>query len=98
MLTITIERAQAQVTFRLDGRLAVLEVRELARIWTAALLKRPQPKILFDLTGMSSVDAAGTTFLARARAHGATFIGGAATIALVDEIRTDTSVVDTTVS
>jgi ABC-type transporter Mla MlaB component len=87
MLTITVEKDRAQVTFRLDGRLAVLEVRELARIWTAAVLKRPQPKILFDLTGVTAVDSEGKAFLARAHAYGATFIGGGATTAFVEETR-----------
>ena len=86
MLTITVEKERAQVTFRLDGRLAVLEVRELARIWTPVVLKRPPLTILFDLTALSSVDAAGKAFLARAHAHGAAFIGGAATAGLVEEI------------
>ena len=98
MLTITVEKHRAQVTFRLDGRLAVLEVRELARIWTAAVLKRPRQTILFDLTGVSSVDAAGKAFLARAHAHGAAFIGGAATAALVEEIHAHRSSVDSPVS
>ena len=87
MLTITVEMDRAQVTFRLDGRLAKLEVRELARIWTAAVLKRPQPMILLDLTGVTSVDAAGKAFLARAHAYGATFIGGGATAGFVEETR-----------
>jgi ABC-type transporter Mla MlaB component len=76
MLTITVKRDQAPVTFRLDGRLATREVRELARVWTAAVLKRPQLTIAFDLTGVSSMDAAGKAFLARAHAHGGALIGG----------------------
>ena len=74
MLTITVVLDPTAVTFRLDGRLAVLEVRELARIWSAAVLRRPQPRILFDLTGVSSMDTAGKAFLARAQAHGGTLI------------------------
>jgi ABC-type transporter Mla MlaB component len=86
MLTITVEMEPTEVTFRLDGRLAVLEVRELARIWSAAVLRRPQPRILFDLTGISSMDTAGKAFLVRAQAHGAAFIADNGTGALVEEI------------
>jgi hypothetical protein len=87
MLMITVENEAAMVTFRLDGHLAGLGVDELARHWSAAASNQPDQRVLFDLTGLTSVDVLGKEFLAQAHRHGDTLVGGATTRAIVEEIR-----------
>jgi ABC-type transporter Mla MlaB component len=86
MLMITVESEAAMVTFRLDGHLAGLGVDELARHWSAAS-SQPHQKVLFDLTGVTSVDGVGKEFLAEVHRRGDTLVGGANTSAIVEEIR-----------
>lgn len=87
MLMITVESEAALVTFRIDGHLAGGGVDELARHWSAAASNQPQQRVLFDLTGVTSVDMMGKEFLAQAHRHGGTLVGGVTTRAIVEEIR-----------
>ena len=89
MLMITLETDAPIPTVRLDGQLAGPGVRELVRHWRTAAFARPQQRVLFDLAGVTSVDATGREFLATVHRHGDTLVGGATTGALIDEIRRD---------
>jgi anti-anti-sigma regulatory factor len=86
MLMITVETEPAIVTLRLEGRLAGPEARELVKSWSAGAFKQPHQTMLFDLTGVTSVDGTGREFLARAHRNGDQLVGGDATRAIVDEI------------
>ena len=86
MLMITVETEPAIVTLRLEGQLAGPEARELVKSWSSGAFKQPHQKMLFDLTGVTSVDRAGREFLARAHRNGDRLVGGRATRAIVDEI------------
>lgn len=89
MLMITVEAdATTITTLRLDGRLAGPGIRELARSWTAAARNQPHRRVLLDLIGVTSVDALGKDFLAEAYRQGSKLIPGAATRAIVEEVRT----------
>src|SRR5262245_46294013 len=88
MLMITVEADAPTVTFRLDGRLAGPGIRELARSWSAAARKQPHRRVSLDLIGVTSVDALGKDFLAEAYRQGSRLIAGAATRAIVEEVRT----------
>jgi ABC-type transporter Mla MlaB component len=87
MLMITLETDAPIPTVRLDGQLSGPEVRELARHWRTAFFTGSQQRVLFDLAGVTSVDASGREFLAKVHRHGDTLVGGAATGPLVEEIR-----------
>jgi len=86
MLMITVETEAAIVVFRLDGRLAGPEVRELARNWRTAALEQPHQRVLFDLAGVTSVDVLGKAFLAQVYQRGHKLVGGVTTKAIVEEI------------
>jgi hypothetical protein len=86
MIMITVESDAALVTFRLDGRLAGPEARELTRNWNASTFKQPHQRVLFDLTGITGVDVMGREFLAQAHRRGDRLVGGATTSAIVQEI------------
>jgi anti-anti-sigma factor len=88
MLMITVEADAPTVTLRLDGRLAGPGIRELARSWSAAARKQPHRRVLLDLAGVTAVDASGKDFLAKAYRQGSKLIAGAATRAIVEEVRT----------
>jgi ABC-type transporter Mla MlaB component len=85
MLMITVDTENAIVTLRLDGRLAVLEARELERAWSA--VKERHQRVVLDLTGLSSVDVEGKAFLAQAHRSGDWLVGGV-NRAIVGEIVT----------
>jgi anti-anti-sigma regulatory factor len=86
MLMITVETEAANVTLRLDGRLAGPEARELARGWSAAAFKQPHQRVLLDLTGVTSIDGVGKEFLSQATRNGDRLVGGVTTRAIVEEI------------
>ena len=65
----------------------------MARRWSAAASNQPDQRVLFDLTGLTSVDVLGKEFLAQAHRHGDTLIGGVTTRAIVEEIRANSEVV-----
>ena len=85
MLMITVEPDTAAVVLRLDGRLAGLEARELAANWNTLPFKQPGQRVVFDLTGVTSVDRAGLEFLAKAHRNGDSLIGGATTKWIVEQ-------------
>lgn len=86
MLMITVEAEGGAVVLRLDGRLAGLEARELATNWNTLPFKQPGQRVVFDLTGVTSVDRAGLEFLAKAHRTGDSLIGGATTKWIVEQI------------
>ncbi len=71
MLRITIHDAPPNLTFRLEGRLAGLWVRELEECWQGALANRREPILRVDLTGVTSIDATGQACLAALHRQGA---------------------------
>jgi len=87
MLLITVETEASAVTVRFDGCLAGPDARDLAENWTATrFMPRAGRRILFDLTSVTDIDAAGVAFLTEAHRNGGTLIGGATTRAFVDAI------------
>jgi anti-anti-sigma regulatory factor len=86
MLMITVETEAALVTLRLEGRLAGPEARDLVKHWSGTAFKQPHQTMMFDLTGVISVDAVGMEFLAQAHRNGGKLVGGATTRAIIDEI------------
>ena len=86
MLMITVDAQPTGVTFRLVGRLAGLEARELGRTRSAVGLAQPHQTVVFDLTALTAVDVAGQEFLAQAHRNGDRLVGGATSRAIVDEI------------
>ncbi len=73
MLRITVHHAPGALTFRLEGRLVGPWVRELEECWRGALAGGHQPTLRVDLTGLTSVDAAGRVCLAALHHQGAEF-------------------------
>ena len=74
MLRITVHDKQGSLTFQLEGRLAGPWVRVLEECWQSALARQRQPILRVDLTGVTSIDAAGRTCLAALYRQGAEFI------------------------
>jgi anti-anti-sigma regulatory factor len=94
MLRITIHEGPGSRTFQLEGRLAGPWVRELEDCWQRTLADSGKPAIVFDLTGVTYIDAAGKTFLAARHFDGAKFVAcGCLMRAIVAEI-TDARVPD----
>jgi ABC-type transporter Mla MlaB component len=89
MLMITLEADAPTPTLRLDGQLTGPGVRELARHWRATAVARPHQRVMFDLAGLTSVDALGREFLANVHRLGDTLVVGGTIGALVDESRQD---------
>jgi ABC-type transporter Mla MlaB component len=74
MMRITVHDAPRALTFRLEGRLAGPLVRELEECWRGALAGQREPIVRVDLTGVTSIDAAGRACLAALHRQGAEFI------------------------
>jgi hypothetical protein len=74
MLRITIHDTPRMLTFRLEGRLAGPWVGELDGCWRDALASRRKPTLRVDLTGVTSIDAAGQACLAALHRQGAEFV------------------------
>jgi hypothetical protein len=88
MLRITIHDDPESLTFQLEGKLAGPWVRELEACWQGTAARPPRQVLRFDLTGVTSVDAAGKTFLAARHAEGAEFLAcGCLMRAVVAEIQ-----------
>ncbi|HKB09766.1 MAG TPA: STAS domain-containing protein [Vicinamibacterales bacterium] len=83
---ITVEAGAAIVTLRLDGHLGGGEARELAGVWDTAAGSQPQRRVVLDLTGVTSTDAAGIEFLASAYRQGGGLVAGPRTMAIVEHI------------
>ena len=74
MLRITVHDAPRILTFRLEGRLAGPWVRVLEECWESTLTGRRDLVPLLDLTGVTSIDAAGRACLAALHCQGAEFV------------------------
>jgi anti-anti-sigma regulatory factor len=71
MLRITVHDKPGALTFQLEGRLAGPWVRVLQECWQSALARQRQPILRVDLTGVTSLDAAGQGCLAAMHRRGA---------------------------
>src|SRR5262245_47105210 len=93
MLRITIRDDPESLTFQLEGRLAGPWVREAEACWQHARASQRKP-VLFDLTGVTMIDAAGKAFLAAAHAQGVELVAsGCLMRAIVAEL-TNTPISD----
>jgi ABC-type transporter Mla MlaB component len=87
MLRITVHDKPRALTFQLEGRLAGPWLRELEACWQGTLASPGQPIVRVDLTGVTSVDAAGKACLAAMHRQGAEFVAAdCLTKAVVAEI------------
>ena len=87
MLRVTVREDPDSLTFRLEGKLAGPWVREAQTCWQETLAGNPQRVCRFDVTGVTSIDAAGKAFLAAAHAHKAELVAcGCLMRAVVAEI------------
>ena len=74
MLRITVHDEPGSLTFQLEGRLAGPWVRVLEECWQTTLAGQREPTLRVDLTGVTSIDAAGRACLAAMHRQGAEFI------------------------
>jgi hypothetical protein len=74
MLRITVHDKPGALTFQLEGRLAGPWVRVLQECWPSALAGQRKPILRVDLTGVTSLDAAGRACLAALHRQGAEFV------------------------
>jgi hypothetical protein len=74
MMRITVHHTPRALTFRLDGRLVGPWVRELEECWRGALAGQREPILRVDLTGVTSIDAAGRACLAALHRQGAELV------------------------
>lgn len=74
MLRITVHDRPGALTFQLEGRLAGPWVRVLEECCQSALASRREPILRVDLTGVTSIDAAGQACLVALHRQGAEFI------------------------
>ena len=89
MLRITVHDSPRILRFQLEGRLAGPWVRELEECWQSALASQPKPIVRVDLTGVTSINAAGKACLAALHRQGAEFVAAdCLTKAVVAEIIT----------
>jgi hypothetical protein len=87
MLRITVHDKPEALTFQLEGRLAGPWVRELEECWRSNLARRRKPILRVDLTGVTSIDAAGQACLEALHRQGAAFVAtDCLTTAVVAEI------------
>ena len=74
MLRITVHENPSDVTVQLEGRLAGPWARELEACWQLTRACRRESVLRVDLTGVTSIDAAGRACLAAMHRQGAVFI------------------------
>ena len=87
MLRITVSDGPRLLTFTLEGRLEGPWVAELENCWQCNLDNANQAAFRVDLGGVTFVDEAGKTVLARMHERGAVLVGGdCLTNAIVEEI------------
>ena len=87
MLRITVHEKPEALMFQLEGRLAGPWVRVLQECWQSTLAGRRVQFLRLDLTGVTSIDAAGRACLAALHQQGAEFIAAdCLTKAVVAEI------------
>ncbi len=87
MLRITVSDNPRALTFQLEGKLAGPWLRVLEECWQNTLASQREPMLRVDLTGLTSIDAAGKACLAALHRQGAKFIAAdCETKAIVAEI------------
>ena len=87
MLRITVHDNPQGLTFQLEGMLTGPSVRVLEECWQNTLAGRRPLVLLLDLTGVTSIDAAGRACLTAMHRQGAEFIAAdCLTKAIVAEI------------
>ena len=87
MLRITVHDSPGALTFQLEGRLAGPWLRELEECWQNALAAPHKLVVRLDLTGLTSINAAGKACLAAMHRQGAEFVAAdCLTKAIVAEI------------
>ena len=74
MLRITVHNEPGSLTFQLEGGLAGQWVRVLEECWQSALARQRKPILRVDLTGVTSIDAAGQACLAALHRQGVEFV------------------------
>ena len=74
MLRITVHDNPRALTFQLEGRLVGPWLRELEECWQSTLALQGKPILCVDLTGVTSIDAAGQACLAAMHRQGAEFV------------------------
>ena len=87
ILRITVHDTAGGLTFQLEGRLAGPWVRVLEECWQTSVTGRSVQSLRLDLTGVTSIDAAGEACLATLYRQGAELIAAdALTKGIVAEI------------
>src|SRR6266481_2379999 len=87
MLRITVHDNPRSLTFKLEGRLAEPWLRELEDCWQNTLAGQHKPVLRVDLTGLTSINAAGQACLAALHRQGAEFVAAdCLTKAIVAEV------------
>jgi ABC-type transporter Mla MlaB component len=76
MLRITVHDKPGALTFQLEGKLAQASVQVLAECWQTTMARYRKSIVRIDLTGVTSIDAAGRACLAVLHGQGAEFIVG----------------------
>lgn len=74
MLRITVHQMTETLTFQLEGRLSGPWVQVLEECWQNVLPRQCKPIVRLDLTGVTSIDAAGKACLVTLYAQGAEFV------------------------
>jgi anti-anti-sigma regulatory factor len=87
MFRITVHERPEFLTFQLEGRLAGPRVQVLEECWQSVLARQCKPIVRVDLTGVTSIDAAGKGCLVALHRQGAELIAAdCLTKAVVAEI------------
>ena len=87
MLRITVHDEPGSLTFQLEGSLVGPLLRELEKCWQNELAAQRKTILRVDLTGVTSINAAGKACLANLHRQGAEFVAAdCLTKAIVDEI------------
>ena len=74
MLRITVHDEPRVLTFQLEGTVAGPWLKELEGCWQDSLPRPREPILRIDLTGVTSIDAAGQACLAGLHRQGADFV------------------------
>ena len=87
MLRVTFHEDPGYLTFQLEGTLVGPWAREAAACWQRTLAGRRPSMLRLDLTGVTTIDAAGRGFLAAAYVQGAKLLAsGCLMKAIVSEL------------
>jgi len=87
MLRINVHDFPGAVTLRLEGSMAAPWLHALEECWQDILARRRKSVLSVDLTGVTSIDAAGKALLATMADRGASFLAADCLIrSIVDEI------------